>query len=91
MPFSKLVDALASISKFYIFETILGIGILIVDFYVYLNYYYEFKGKDNLGFILSIMLILGIIFLSDGFSRWNTQGKIQEKLEKIRASYEIKE
>lgn len=81
-----------SVYSYDVFRVVFGLIILIVDLYIYLTYYYSFEGKDDLGLILTIMLVVGLISLMNGMDSWRKRDKDIQKVERIKrkVTYEKK-
>ena len=72
-----------SIRSYDALRVVLGILILSATSFVYITSYYGFEGKDNLGFFLSVMLIVGIALLANGMDDWRKRDKKLQKVEDI--------
>ena len=89
-PLFSTLQSLTAIVRFDVFQTLFGLGILVTDLYVYINAYYGFQGKEQLGWILSIMLIVGIWLLGIGMGKWSRRYELERREEDQQKLYEIK-
>ena len=78
-----------SINSYDVFRVIFGTLILVLDLYIYIKFYYDFKGKDTLGFVLTIMLVAGIALLTNGMDAWRKRDKHIQQVEKTKRDLEL--
>ena len=84
----SLIKLLSSVVEYDTFETIFGVIILYIVFDVYLNVYQTFEGKSTLGFILSIIMIVGAMFLNDGLAKWKGRYVMNAEHNREKREYE---
>ncbi len=78
-----------SINSYDVFRVIFGAIILASDLYIYIRYYYNFQGKDTLGFVLAIMLVVGITLLTNGMDAWRKRDKHIQQVDKSKRDLEL--
>jgi len=71
-----------------IFKTVLGLLVLGITLYIYVNYYYSFEGKENLGIVLTIMLMVGVVLLAQGMDSWRKRDAQIQRVEKMNRKVE---
>jgi hypothetical protein len=77
-----------SIHSYDVFKVIFGILIIAIDLYLYIEKYYNFEGKNDLGKILAISLAIGIILLVGGMDSWKERDTKFKQLDDIKIKLE---
>ena len=84
-------EELSKISKFYIFETLLGIVIIWFGIKLYINDYLNSGTSSEIGILIIGLLIVGCWLFMLGFSSWRDRYKKEQKLEDKKREADIKE
>jgi len=84
-----LFETLSKIGKYDVFETILGLFFLFGGGYLYINYFFNFEGREVLSLMIIGLLMVGLAFFGDGSYKWRNRYEKEEDFEDKKRELEL--